>query len=174
VLQYFSTSRKEAVKRYEEFVQDGVSQGRRPDLSGGGLVRSVGGWSEVLSFRRKGRRVSYDDRILGSSDFVQRILEDAEVREKESLRLSSKIPDLDSLALMITQDKGMSVAELCSGSKKREIVMARRLFCQAAVKLLGYSGAEVARFLGVTTSAVNRSASSDLLTELEKFNEKYK
>jgi predicted transcriptional regulator len=34
---------------------------------------------------------------------------------------------------------------------------------------MGYSGADVARFLGITTSAVNRLAVSDDLQSLEKF-----
>jgi predicted transcriptional regulator len=47
--------------------------------------------------------------------------------------------------------------------------MARRLFCQLAVKEMGYPGAEVARFLGVTTSAVNRLAASEESPELLKY-----
>jgi len=34
---------------------------------------------------------------------------------------------------------------------------------------MGYSGAEVARFIGVTTSAVNRLASSEELPEIEEY-----
>ena len=39
---------------------------------------------------------------------------------------------------------------------KRSVVRARKLFCQLAVLKMGYSGAGVARYLGVTTSSVNR------------------
>jgi len=48
-------------------------------------------------------------------------------------------------------------------------VKSRRIFCQIAVKKMGYSGADVARFLGINTSAVNRLAVSDELTEVEKY-----
>jgi len=44
---------------------------------GGGLVRSQGGWSQVLSKRRGGGEKS-DERILGSGDFVERIVAGAE------------------------------------------------------------------------------------------------
>lgn len=37
---------------------------------------------------------------------------------------------------------------------------ARRIFSCLAVKDLGYSGAEVARYLGVTTSCITRAVSS--------------
>ncbi len=43
------------------------------------------------------------------------------------------------------------------------------MFCQIAVKKMGYSGADVARFLGITTSAVNRLAVSDELPEIAKY-----
>ncbi len=78
VLSYFGSGRKKAILRYEKFVKDGINQGRRPDLVGGGLIRSLGGWSQVLSLRRKGIRVASDDRILGSSDFVQSLLSEVD------------------------------------------------------------------------------------------------
>ena len=55
---------------------------RRPDLVGGGLIRSVGGWSEVLSLRRAKERVFTDERILGRGDFVETILRGADERLK--------------------------------------------------------------------------------------------
>jgi hypothetical protein len=51
----------------------------------------------------------------------------------------------------------------------RKVSRARRLFCQLAVGKMGYPGAEVARFLGVTTSAVVRSANSEKLPEVEDY-----
>lgn len=44
------------------------------------------------------------------------------------------------------------------------------MFCQLAVgKMGGYPGAEVARYLGVTTSSVNRLAVSDEISDLENY-----
>jgi hypothetical protein len=63
VLGYFGSGRR-AVEKYEQFVREGVSQGRRPELVGGGLIRSLGGWSQVLSLRRKRIKVASDERIL--------------------------------------------------------------------------------------------------------------
>ena len=51
---YFAGRRKEAVRRYKAFFVEGVSLGRRPELAGVGLIRSLGGWSQVLSLWRKG------------------------------------------------------------------------------------------------------------------------
>ena len=80
-----------------------------------------------------------------------------------------RIPDLPSLARTVCEGQGVDERELRSGSRKREVVKSRRIFCQIAVKKMGYSGADVARFLGINTSAVNRLAVSDELSELEKY-----
>ena len=169
VLAYFGNSHEEAIEGYARFIEDGVSQDRRPELVGGGLVRSLGGWSEVVSLRRKSRKAISDERILGSSEFVERIITEADQKEKETLRLSAKISGLDSLAKTVSAREGIDEEELRSGSKKRAVVRARRVFCQLAVSKMGYSGAEVARFLGVTTSAVNRCAASEESPGLDSF-----
>ncbi len=46
---------------------------------------------------------------------------------------------------------------------------ARRVFCQVAVRGLECSGAEVARFLGVTTSSVTRLAVLEELPEVRQY-----
>jgi putative transposase len=158
VLGYFGRTEKEARRHYEIFVGDGVAQGRRPELVGGGLIRSVGGWSQVLSLRRKGTRVASDDRVLGSGEFIESLLQDVESRERETLRLRGRIKDLNDLARDVCEKEGLSEGELRSGSRVKKVTRARGLFCGLAVKGMGYAGAEVARFLGVTTSAVNRAA----------------
>jgi hypothetical protein len=84
----------------------------------------------------------------------------AEEREKEVLRLSRRMLDLLTLARRIVKGEGIEESELRSGIRKREVARGRRIFCQLAIREMGYSGAEAARFLGVTTSAVNRFAFS--------------
>jgi len=169
VLAYFGKRRKRAIERYDEFVGRGIEVGSRPELIGGGLIRSLGGWSQVLSLRRVGSKIFSDERILGSSEFVKDVIADADEKAKETLRLTLKISDLPSLALKVCEGEGVDEAELRSGLRKGEVVKSRRIFCQIAVKKMGYSGADVARFLGITTSAVNRLAVSDELPEVEKY-----
>ncbi|MBN2060422.1 MAG: hypothetical protein JW882_08395 [Deltaproteobacteria bacterium] len=52
--------------------------------------------------------------------------------------------------------RNVSLSELLSGSRRRELVNARRIISWLAVHELGYSGAEVARHPGVTTSSITR------------------
>ena len=56
-----------------------------------------------------------------------------EEREKETLRLSSKVSDLASLTREIVKDGGITEPELRSGSRKKKVSRAQRLFCQLAV-----------------------------------------
>jgi hypothetical protein len=43
-------------------------------------LRSLDGWSEMLSLRRSGERVPVDERISGSGAFVERMLRGADER----------------------------------------------------------------------------------------------
>ncbi|MFZ0611648.1 MAG: hypothetical protein WAM73_05365, partial [Desulfobacterales bacterium] len=54
----------------------------------------------------------------------------------------------------------ISLTELCSGSRRRTAVEAREAMSWVAVRELGYSGADVARYLGVTNSCVTRFIAS--------------
>ena len=168
VLGYFSGRRKEAIVRYESFIREGISEGRRPELRGGGLVRSAGGWGQVKSLRNKGLLMASDERILGSGRFVERLISEAEQKQKETLRLRKKVLDLDEFADRVSKLQGIERDELMMGSRKKEVVKARKILCQAVVKKVRYSGAVVARFLGISTAAVNRLANEKELPEVAK------
>ena len=86
LLSWFGEKEGKAKKAYRQYVKEGIALGKRPELVGGGLVLSLGGWSEVLSMRRDGKRLLTDQRILDSGDFVERILADADERLKYQLR----------------------------------------------------------------------------------------
>ena len=53
----------------------GVSVGKRPDLVGGGLVRSMGGWAAVEALRKAKDYMKGDERILGDSYFAEQVLQ---------------------------------------------------------------------------------------------------
>ena len=45
ILGFFNEKTSTARRQYQLFVKKGIPQGKRPELLGGGLIRSVGGWS---------------------------------------------------------------------------------------------------------------------------------
>ena len=52
---------------------------------GGGLIRSLGGWSVVKSLRKSGLVEKGDERILGSGDFVESVFNLADDKIKHQL-----------------------------------------------------------------------------------------
>jgi hypothetical protein len=134
-----------------------------------GTVKRV--WQDthtILAYfgRRRGEKIASDERILGSSEFVQGFLNEVNEREKETLRLREHLTDLPSLARQIGREEGITEAELRSGSRNKKISKARRRFGQLAVVKLGYPRAQAVRFLGVTTSAVVRADNSGELPRI--------
>jgi len=65
VLHLFGGRLRPARHVYERFVAEGVDLGRRPELIGGGLIRSAGGWSAIKALRSVDMRTMGDERILG-------------------------------------------------------------------------------------------------------------
>jgi len=74
VLKWFGKREGEARTGYRRYVEKAIGEGRRPELVGGGLIRSLGGWSAVKAIRHSGDRELSDDRILGSGEFVERVI----------------------------------------------------------------------------------------------------
>jgi len=159
ILRYFGEG-KGAINRYLAYVEEGISGGKREDLVGGGLLRSVGGWSQVVSMRRRGQGTASDERILGNGEFVERVIAETERQERETLRLRRKVPELSAVLKEVARRQGLDEEELKKVRRRREVSAGIKVFCQLAVQQYGHTGASVARFLGVTTSLVNRYAAS--------------
>jgi len=78
VLGMFGEKLGAARRAYRAFVEEGIAQGKRQDLTGGGLLRSAGGWEGVKALREEKVYQRNDERILGDGDFVGRVLASAE------------------------------------------------------------------------------------------------
>jgi putative transposase len=50
----FSEKKRLARTKYRVFVEKGILQGKRADLTGGGLLRSIDGWTVLKGFRKAG------------------------------------------------------------------------------------------------------------------------
>jgi chromosomal replication initiation ATPase DnaA len=128
-----------------------MSQGRRDDLSGGGLLRSIGGWSELKGQRQ---RVKGDQRILGDSDFVLRILSEAEECYERRTLLKSKGYTLERVSQEVAKLYDLRPRDILSKGRQARRVEARSLLCYLAVTQLKTPGVELARLLGMAPSAI--------------------
>ena len=97
------------------------------------------------------------------------LLSEAEEKVKETLGWRGRVPDLQTLLSKVSRGEGVEGQQVRGGDRRRAVVGVRKVFSQVAVKRLGYSGAAVARFLGVTTSLVNRYASSEEASNLDQY-----
>jgi putative transposase len=156
VLSWFGKREREARRVYRKYMVEGLLQGRRPELVGGGLVRSYGGWSAVLSLRRSQETTSGDQRILGTGDFVERVLSESEEPLHRRFSHTERSKRIETILKEACQKGKIELGELRMGSRRGEIPQVRSEIAQQLVKTLGMSLAEVARLLGVSTSAISK------------------
>jgi len=156
VLQQFGGRAGAARKAYKEIVREQSRLGQQPELTGGGLVRSAGGWSEVLSMRQRGERQFSDERILGSGEFVEAMLRNVEGARNEVMPLRSRLVKAREIVGRECDERGISSDILQSGGRGREYTELRRVCSRRLVDDLGLSHADVARILGVSRSAVSQ------------------
>jgi REP element-mobilizing transposase RayT len=157
VLQLFGKSVSSARKHYLTFVEQGLAMGRRSDLTGGGLIRSAGGWKELKAFRSLGIHIKSDERILGDSDFVESILEEQNERLAQRYLLQMQGYNVDKVVDRVAKLFELKPEEVLSSSKQPQRVKARSLLCYWAVKKLEVGGADLARRLQISQSAVSRA-----------------
>jgi hypothetical protein len=155
VLQFFGSREETARKAYQGFLEKELGIKREKELTGGGLVRSQGGWSRIQSLRKRGERVLGDERILGGNDFVRSVLQNAEERRDVIMPEEEKLKRFDEAIEQACQAEGISVAFLRSGSRIGKLPVLRKQLAKRAVYELGLSIAETARHLGVTANAVS-------------------
>jgi len=154
VLRQFGRDKGKAIVAYRKFLQEGIQEGHRPDLVGGGLIRSLGGWSQVLSLKGKSEKIEYDSRILGGGDFVRKILTDADKKLERQLQYRRRKETVDDVIERICKKHGIKEAELREGGKRREVTKVRREIAYYLGREMGVTMAEIARNVGVGTSAV--------------------
>jgi putative transposase len=159
VLRLFGKTVGSARKAYSGFVFKGIALGRRPELVGGGLVRSSGGWSALKAMRSTGLRAASDERILGSSDFVESVLKQANEEYEKKTYAIAKGLTLDKIIAMVADHFEVDASLLLTSSRQRIVARARSIICALAVDRLAVSGAHVAITLNLSPSAVSKLAS---------------
>ena len=157
VLRLFGQSTGQARRGYGSFVSKGVKQGRRPDLVGGGLLRTVGGWAALKGFRDIGVRIKGDERLLGSSDFVEQVLAAAEEKMKRRYLIRAQGMDLEKLTHRIAELLKIKPEDVWAAGKYKRTVEARSLLCFWATTELAITQSELARKLRISQPAVGLS-----------------
>jgi putative transposase len=154
VLKHFGEDLRKGIRNYQRYMREAKIRERRPELVGGGLIRSLGGWSRVVTLRGKGEAPEHDSRILGDPDFVVRILAEAEKKLKRQIRTKENEEVLLKVAEEYCAKSGIPFGEIVRGGQRRGVSKARAKIAFRLSREWGISLAEIARHLGVSTSAI--------------------
>ncbi|HBA89761.1 MAG TPA: transposase [Geobacter sp.] len=163
VLAMFAGDRAAARAVYRQFVQEGIAMGRRDELVGGGLKRYL-----LLSGAHGCQ--AWDERVLGSGDFVEQLWQQAERPEEPCKQLP-----LDDLIREVAAIFEIEVSALTNGSRSRQVAAARGAVCFIASKKRGINGAEIGKVLKITRSGVAKDSrrGEDLCSGNEKLKSLY-
>ena len=168
VLKMFGEQSGAARRSYRLFVENGIEEGKRYDLTGGGLLRSAGGWEGVKALRENKVYQRNDERILGDGEFVGRVLASAEEEMERRYALKASGMDLDKIADRISKELNIKKEDIYAKGRYRRIVEARSLLCYWAVRELGIPMSALARKLGISITSISVSVSRGRMIALEK------
>ena len=155
VLELFGKKIPRAREQYEQYVAQEQEQGRKPELVGGGLIRSMGGWEAVKKLRLRGQdRVKGDVRILGEGEFVEQVLASAQEKFSQAYELKRRGYDIEKVEQRVSEVLGLPTGEIRKSGRERCRTVARSLAIYWAVRELNLPGVSLAKRYGLTQSAV--------------------
>ena len=149
VLRFYNSKYLTARRLYREYVKKGLGDGRRPELVGGGLLRSAGGWAAVKSMRSGLERIKGDERILGEGDFVETVLKAAQEKLDHKSRLAAEGYDFNWLVGRVAKRLEIEAKDVLAPGKYALNVKARSLLCYWAARELGMTTVDLARRLNL-------------------------
>ena len=157
VLKFFGRKKTAARKEYREYVKKGISVGRRPDLVGGGLIRSAGGWGAVKAMRHGMERMKGDERILGDGNFVESALQAVRENLESQYELKSKGYGFDWLVERVALLMDLEPGDILSAGKYPQRVRARSLLCYWGARELGMTTVALAEKVNLAQPTVSQA-----------------
>lgn len=155
ILERFGKTQLTARKNYAKFVEDGIKDGKRKDLAGGGLIRSKGGMFGVILDRSAGIREQADDRVLGTGEFVENILKSIEKKEEIKVKTKKELT-IGQLIKNASSYFEVSERQLRGKSSFRKLTKARAVLVSLAVEYLDMNSSKIREELGLSFSGISR------------------
>jgi putative transposase len=158
ILRLFSAKRSEAKRQYRAFITEGMSKQEPIDLSGGGLIRSYGGWQSLSRMRVEHAARIGDERILGDTDFVEMVLMEDTLSLAKQTEVMQSGWDLPTLCIAICHHYQLDEKLLSTRGRLNNVSTARQLVAFFAITLLGVRSGEVEKSLCVSQSGLSKLA----------------
>ncbi len=157
-LLWFGKQKNRSVQKYIDYMKAGLTEGKREDLTGGGLLRTAGGWKGLKDLRKRGQSILGDERMLGDSNFVEETLKqfDEPIESSHSVRNDYS---LDQLTKDVCHHFDVSPTDVKGASKQRNLIKAKGMICYVATRNLKTKGTELATFLNISKSTVSKLVS---------------
>jgi REP element-mobilizing transposase RayT len=146
-----------ARRHYETFLADGLPEvrGLAVDLLGGGLLEVL--QEEARRARREEDQALRDSRVLGESDFVERVWKEAEEKDAKVRAFKRKGIDLRALAKRVSQKLHVHESQLFERGRQAPVSAAKALLIYAAVEYLGKTTLELARLTRMSLPAASKA-----------------
>jgi putative transposase len=158
-LQWFGKQKKKSLEKFLNFIKEGLSAGKQEDLTGGGLLRTVGGWKKLQELKKSRERVLGDERMLGDTDFIADVWKKARKEKAVPATKRNKEIPLEMLVKKASEQFDIDVASIRSSCKLDRVRRIKSIICYTAVQILSYSLTDVAGYLNIHKSSVSRLVS---------------
>ena len=126
-------------------------------MVGGGLIRSLGGWTAAKALRGAKDRIKGDERILGDGDFVQEVLESCRQQFERRCQYKARGYDFDWLVGQVATLLGLEQDTITRPRRYPDTVEARNVLCYWAVRELGISTWELSKRIGISQPTASQS-----------------
>jgi REP element-mobilizing transposase RayT len=168
MLSFFGASENAARQAYMEFMAGEQSS---TSLSGGGLIRSMGGWETLTRLRKEHVSVVGDERVLGSSHFVENSLKQDELTIDLKSKLEREGWALDKLIAEVCRFCSVSETMLLSRARQKQVSQAKSLVCYWGSEVLSFTSRDIAARLQMSHPAVSyRSKAGQEYCETHQLN----
>lgn len=158
-LQWFGKQKRKTRQKYLDYVKEGISEGKREDLTGGGLLRTAGGWKGLKALRKKRESILGDERMLGDSHFVEQVLKHTDPCHTTDAS-QTETYSLEQLTTDVCNQLEVLPLDVKSSSKQCQLKRAKSMICYIAVRFLKIKGIDVARHLTISKSSVSKLVTS--------------
>lgn len=152
-LQFFGDSPGRARRAYIRFL--GEVESKHDSLNGGGLIRSHGGWQGLARLRREHSICIGDERILGSTGFVESALRQDDLSTDLQTTLLQRGWDSNKLAQWVCARTDVSLDHLTSKARGGNLAEAKSILCYLGSSELGLRSRELADFLSISQPSVS-------------------
>lgn len=141
---------------YREFIKSGFDAHDHGSYSGGGLIRSNGGWEAVSKLRREHSHCIGDERVLGSGRFVEQVLSDDKLRIERSTLRQQQGWTLDELVRCVCMACGIDEQSLTTKARENALGIAKSLICFWGVEELGLTMIDIGARLQIRQQSVSQ------------------